>query len=210
MNTPIIKHYGRIPPNKAEILRYSGAKKGDKATELLIDECLKTAEETSANKVIYMRVSVKLTPNGVEICEREFVSQSLRKFVGDCNEVIVFAATVGIGIDRLTEKYKTSSVTKAVVFDAIGSDRIEGLCDEFCREVGCSARFSPGYGDLDVAYQRDIFRILGACDKIGLVLNDSMLMSPSKSVTAIARIGSAPCKQNKCLSCDNETCIYKR
>ena len=46
-------------------------------------------------------------------------------------------------------------------------------------------RFSPGYGDFDIVYQKDIFAILDCPKRIGLTLNSSLMMSPSKSVTAI-------------------------
>lgn len=209
MTTPIIKNYGELKPNKAEILRYARGCNGDEATENLIDECLKIAHGTSANKVIYVREEVTPTANGVRIGNTEFVSQSLKKFVGECKEVVLFGATVGIGIDRLTEKFKATSVAKALILDAIGTEQIESLCDAFCKDIGACARFSPGYGDLDVAYQKEIFRILGSCGKIGLALNDSLLMSPSKSVTAIARVGGEVCG-NKCASCENKTCVFKR
>ena len=46
-------------------------------------------------------------------------------------------------------------------------------------------RFSAGYGDLPLEYQRRIFDLLDPPTHIGLTLNDSYLMSPSKSVTAL-------------------------
>ena len=49
-------------------------------------------------------------------------------------------------------------------------------------------RFSPGYGDLPLSMQTDIFRVLDCPRKVGLTLNNSLLMSPSKSVTAIMGI----------------------
>ena len=49
----------------------------------------------------------------------------------------------------------------------------------------CTPRFSPGYGDLPLETQRDVFRLLDCERKIGVWLNESLLMTPSKSVTAI-------------------------
>jgi 5-methyltetrahydrofolate--homocysteine methyltransferase len=46
-------------------------------------------------------------------------------------------------------------------------------------------RFSAGYGDLPLEYQKKIFDLLDPHTQIGLTLNDSYLMSPSKSVTAL-------------------------
>ena len=45
-------------------------------------------------------------------------------------------------------------------------------------------RFSPGYGDLPLDVQKNIFPLLDCERKIGLTLNESLIMSPSKSVTA--------------------------
>jgi hypothetical protein len=80
------------------------------------------------------------------------------------------------------------------MLQALGSERVEALCDEFCRLMAIESkrelrpRFSPGYGDLPLELQRDIFRLLEPSRRIGVVLNDSLLMSPSKSVTAIIGI----------------------
>ena len=49
-------------------------------------------------------------------------------------------------------------------------------------------RVSPGYGDISLTMQKDIFAILDCERKIGITLNEDLLMSPSKSVTAIAGI----------------------
>ena len=48
-------------------------------------------------------------------------------------------------------------------------------------------RFSPGYGDVDLAVQKDFFRLL-PCTRIGLTLMDTLIMSPEKSVTAFVGI----------------------
>ncbi|MBO5857729.1 MAG: Vitamin B12 dependent methionine synthase activation subunit, partial [Clostridia bacterium] len=42
--------------------------------------------------------------------------------------------------------------------------------------------------DLELTTQKDIFKILDCSKKIGLTLNDSLLMSPTKSVTAFVGI----------------------
>ena len=47
-------------------------------------------------------------------------------------------------------------------------------------------RFSPGYGDLSMNVTEDIITILNATKRIGLSVTRSLMMSPVKSVTAIA------------------------
>ena len=71
-------------------------------------------------------------------------------------------------------------------------------------------RFSPGYGDLPLELQKDVFRVLDCPRKIGLSLNESLLMSPSKSVTAIIGIGKGDVEaENKCSACEKTDCAYR-
>ena len=74
------------------------------------------------------------------------------------------------------------------------------------------ARFSPGYGDLKLSSQKDIFRVLDCSRKIGLSLNDSLLMSPSKSVTAIIGVSNIEknCNIKGCSSCEKRDCSFRR
>ena len=152
----------------------------------------------------------------------EYHSAGLSKNLFGCKEAVVFAATVGIGLDRLIAKYSAVSPAKALMLQAIGAERIESLCDAFCGDLGTDLggldkmlkrRFSPGYGDLPLDMQRDIFRVLDCSRKIGLTLNESMLMSPSKSVTAIVGISSKACAEEgkkACDVCDKADCNFRR
>ena len=132
-------------------------------------------------------------------------SRDLQKNLKGCCRIILFGATVGLELDRLIARYGRLSPSKALCFQAIGAERIESLCnafndeiDEIFREQGMYTRprFSPGYGDLPINMQKDIFAALDCPRKIGLSLNESLLMSPSKSVTAIIG-GSARPKQGR-------------
>ena len=107
-----------------------------------------------------------------------------------CKNAVVFAATIGVETDRLIQKYGYISPAKAVMIDAIGAERIEALCDTFVKNIQAELnaelkpRFSAGYGDLSITTQKDIFNLLTPSKYIGISINDSMLISPSKSVTA--------------------------
>lgn len=46
-------------------------------------------------------------------------------------------------------------------------------------------RFSPGYGDFSLEHQKDFFRLLQLEKNLGMSLNSALLMSPSKSITAV-------------------------
>ena len=170
------KTYDAPPVDRREILRYAGVRGDAPEIEALLDECLKEAEGKLTYKVCYGGFPVSFF-DSVD-------SKDLKKVLEGCSGVILFAATVGIGIDRLIARYASVSPTKSLLFQAIGAERIEALCDEFNSEFGGS-RFSPGYGDLPLQFQKEIFKVLDCPKRIGLTLNASMLMSPSKSVTAM-------------------------
>lgn len=170
------KTYSAPPLDRREILRYAGVRGEAPEIEAILEECIREAENKLAYKVCYGEFPVSF----FDLVD----SKDLKKHLESCDKVILFAATVGIGIDRLIARYASISPTKSLLFQAIGAERIEALCDEFNSEF-CGSRFSPGYGDLPLEFQKEIFKVLDCPKRIGLTLNESMLMSPSKSVTAI-------------------------
>ena len=139
--------------------------------------------------------------------------EKLLKNLYGCKEVIIFAATLGAQFDRLLLRYSKVSPAKAVIFEAIGTAEIERVCDEFCCKVNrfTKPRFSPGYGDLPLEVQKEIFKVLDCPRKIGLTLNESLLMSPSKSVTAIVGITDKKCDDKlSCEACEKTNCSFRR
>lgn len=186
-------NYDAPPVNKREILRYAGVGKESENVSTLVEECLAEAD-SFIYKICMRQFSVKAE----EFIDLGFVktdSKTVKKCLEGCDSAIVFAATVGMGIDRLISKYSVISPARALIFQAIGAERIESLCDAFCEEMAkdkkITPRFSPGYGDFPLEVQRDIFSVLDCPRKIGLTLNESLIMSPSKSVTAIIGVKNA-------------------
>lgn len=121
-------------------------------------------------------------------------SRGLIKNLSGCEKVLLFCATVGASFDREALKYSRLSPSRAVAVSAVGTERVEALCDAFLDwykeeySVKFRPRFSPGYGDLPLELQREIFSLLEPEKRIGVTLNDSLLMSPTKSVTAFVGI----------------------
>lgn len=185
-----VKIYYAPPINRAEILRYAGFSKKTEQDFSAMEECIKEISQKLSYKVCYKTVEIKA--NGDEL-ELEFIktkSKSLKKRLIGCKKAIVFVATVGIEIDRVIAKYTVTSPTKALIFQAIGSERVESLADAFVQDLSkegllLTERFSPGYGDLPIECQAEIIPSLDSSRKIGVSLNESLLMSPSKSISAI-------------------------
>ncbi|MBR2054140.1 MAG: Vitamin B12 dependent methionine synthase activation subunit [Clostridia bacterium] len=179
-----------LPPvNEKEILRYARCGSGDEQTLWLMRECLAEAEGILQGKVCFGEVPCHVAGERCDLEAFSLVSRDLSKNLQGCSRVVLFAATLGVGMDRLIAKYQRLSPAKAVMLHAIGAERIEGVCDGFCRQLAaekgkCRPRFSPGYGDVPLDVQKQFFSLLQCEKHVGLYLNDSLLMSPSKSVTA--------------------------
>lgn len=211
------KNYPAPELNERECLRYAGTTHQNISAEEreLFEACLKEIGNKLTYKVCWGRFPLKREEDSLDFGFLKAESKALMKNLEGCEEVIVFAATIGLEIDRLIRRYTNLSPAKALFFQAIGAERIESLCDTFCDELkgeglNLRPRFSPGYGDLPLELQKDIFRVLDCPRKIGLSLNESLLMSPSKSVTAIIGIGGGAKEvENKCSACLKTDCAYR-
>ncbi|MBQ8311127.1 MAG: Vitamin B12 dependent methionine synthase activation subunit [Clostridia bacterium] len=184
--------------DKKEIFRYAGVRGGAPELDTLLQECLNEVESKLVYRVCYREFAVTHHDSYLDLGFIKTESMGLKKNLFCCESIVLFAATVGIEIDRLIARYATVSPTKSLLFQAIGAERIESLCDVFCREIAeekaklgfqTRPRFSAGYGDFPLEAQKEIFAVLDCSRKIGLTLNQSLLMSPSKSVTAIIGVG---------------------
>jgi cobalamin-dependent methionine synthase I len=73
-------------------------------------------------------------------------------------------------------------------------------------------RFSPGYGDFPLECQTALAGALELNKRIGITLTDSLLMAPSKSVTAVIGISNIPrtCTVHGCEACAKTDCAYRR
>ena len=195
--TVYIKTYVAPPYDTKEVLRYAGVKDASDEVVKLMQECIDEVDGRLKYKVCYAEYPIEFCDEDINLTFARISSDDLKKKLKDCESVVLFAATVGIELDRLIAKYVRISPSKALMLQAIGAERIEALCNMFNKEITSQMkmfgkytkpRFSPGYGDLPLEFQQSIFRVLDCSRKIGLSLNKSLLMSPTKSVTAIIGI----------------------
>jgi len=189
-NVILTKEYEAPPVNKKEVLRYAGCKNADAGVASLLDSCIEELSDKLVYKVCYCLLPLHISGENVDLGNFSLSSGKLALCLKGCKKAVVFAATVGIGPDRLVMRYGSTAAARALMLQAVGAERIETLCNSFCDDVAkeygsVTPRFSPGYGDLSIETQKDIFAFLEPNKRIGLYLNDSMLMAPAKSVTAI-------------------------
>ena len=213
LNKVLYKTYDNLPIDEREALRYAGCRgEVDEKMQALLQECVKESESVLSYKVVYTVVQASSL---MEKWQDKLLCARLQ----NAEYAVVFASTIGLGIDRLILKNESVSPTKALFMQSLGAERIESLCNAFCKDIktACEekgykagARFSAGYGDFSIERQREIFALLSPEKTIGLTLNDSLLMSPTKSVTAIIPIGKSVEKENcGCQACEKDDCEYR-
>lgn len=180
------KTYALPPVDRAEALRYAGCPGADGELEEILENSIELINEKLSPRVCWSTLPVTLTGKRCDFGAFSVDSADLAESLSGCTRAVVFAATVGVDADRLIIRYGRLLPSRGVMLSAVADERIEALCDEFCSEFGSvRPRFSPGYGDLPLETQQDIFALLNCEKHIGLTLNQSLLMSPTKSVTAI-------------------------
>lgn len=212
------KTYAFAPVNYGEVVRYTGAKAADDNLNALIDSCVRECEKENAVNyaVCFSVLPVLVRGDASDFSAFTFNSKNLSHALRGATSALVFACTVGIKIDRLIKKYSEISPARALVFQALGAERVETFTDLFIKDyentcgVKTSPRFSAGYGDLPLSAQKDIFNLLNPQKNLGLTLNDSLIMSPSKSITAIAGINGLSNDNPCCHDCKKTDCGYRR
>ena len=141
------------------------------------------------------------------------------RMLGECSQAVLLACTLGAGFEALLRAEQARSMARAAMLDACGSAWVEAGCDAAEEEISArfpelyrTDRFSPGYGDLPLSLQPALLSALDSWRKIGVSLNESLLMTPSKSVTAVIGLSRTPgpaCKRG-CASCGNKGCAFRR
>jgi len=169
-------------------------------------------------KACYTIVPVAVSETGVDFGAFFAESKSLAKNHKGCDMSVLFAATTGAKPELQRKRAAVTSPSQALVLDAIGTAAIESFCDRLCDEWadefdGCllRPRFSPGYGDLPLGLQKTLLTYLDSSRKAGIVLTDSYLMIPQKSVSAIVGIGKKGCitKVHDCTLCEKSDCEFR-
>ena len=161
------------------------------------DEKIKSvvADLTSVMSAAFVADELSVTVNNgvcVSTDRMTIAGADFAKIAGGCHRVIAVAATLGAGVDFLIRKKSAISISDGFIYDAVASAMVEGLVNlatvRQCSGREHTGRFSPGYGDMPLDLQGDIITLLDAGRRLGITLNESKLMSPSKSVTALMGI----------------------
>ena len=157
----------------------------------LIPKCLNELKKCVSVRYASRTVEIIRTDNGIDLGFGEINSKNLTKNLGQSKSAVIFAVTLGADVDRLLIKLGKIMPSEQFVTDAIASALAESACDEAEKAIFSTAhspRFSPGYGDLPLEIQKPLLSFLDAERTLGITLSPSLLMTPTKSITAISGI----------------------
>ena len=191
------KSYEAPKLNEKEVLRYALCTEQSEEVSSLVKSCIDECLPHFSYKVCYSYFPVALKEDSVDLGFAVVKSAALAKNLKNCSYIVLFAATVGVGADRLIAKYSRTQPARAHMLQAIGAERIESLCDDFCSEISFEAkergfctqpRFSPGYADFSIEHQGALLDFLGAPVHLGVCACEGGIMSPMKTVSAVMGI----------------------
>lgn len=211
--------------DKKEALRYMGyrGQKIDHAMQGLLEACMEEVRSVSRENYTYEIFDIERKPEGLYLKGTTLLLQGrdigahLEKSV----KCAVMAVSLGLEIDKRLSFYSRTDLTRSLVFDACAAAAVEALCDEVQEGIEAeagklglqiTARFSPGYGDFSIDIQKELVRTLKTYEKFGLGVNESSIMIPRKSVTAVIGMQEENCgtREHKCISCTDENCTYRK
>ncbi len=187
--------------NLAQVARYLGYGGKPLDGELLaeIDSVEAQLRAVATPRVIHRAFSLEGTSlQGTTLrLEGDDIAQLLQTSHG----CLLFALTLGRGVDQLLQTLQIQNLSRAVVLDACASSMIECLCQDIDKAFRqhyqaegafLTMRFSPGYGDLPLHTQDAFCALLETPKTIGLTAARTHLLNPSKSITAMVGISHTP------------------
>ncbi len=196
-NFPLIQFI----PDINVVARRMGARKASAGGDLRkeIDSCYKKAQSVFSVSGKADTFDIKhLGDEAVELAGQRIESRLLAKMlINSAGVYLMCAAIPKRSVEKINEAIEKGQGLMALVYDAYASELADGALDimiqsrnEALRRTGrslTSKRFSAGYGDLDIKYQRVFYDLL-QMKTLGVDINDSFLLIPEKSVIAIAGV----------------------
>ena len=206
-----VEKYQVTSVDRAEVLRYMGYSGQPMTDELdaridgVVERCLGIAQPMASWDVFDVagrepleggRPAVQLAGTSLQL-----IGESMEKHMAGAVAAAVMAVTAGMGVERELRRLSLTDPVEQVIFDAAGTttgERAADACEAsvvaWARERGLYAnfRFSPGYGDMPLETQPVLLATVDAQRRLGIALSKSLLMTPTKSVTAIIGLFEEP------------------
>lgn len=213
--------------SKADVLAHLGYNNQEISDTLnqKIDACIALSYERIVPAFTYQIFSVHPSLHGIEIENTSLTidSYDLKQLLCYSREAILLALTAGVGIEQAIRTQSYRDMTSCVILDSCASVATESIAEAFQQQIkqtlseknlSITNRFSCGYGDFSLRYQKDLLQLLHAEKKIGLYANEFGILQPKKSITAVIGIVDKQIRHRYYAACSNcaakEDCAYQK
>lgn len=184
-----------------EALRYLGAADAPEPLRRRAEEEMASLQSQLRPRYTCRVWDLDFRPEGIRLAGTGVLlrGKTALRMLETCQRAALLACTLGTRFDQMLNAAQVRDMARAVVLDACGSALVEQGCDRAEEELSArlpglyrSDRFSPGYGDLPLAIQRELCAALDTPRRLGLYVTESLLLNPVKSVTAVIGLSDRP------------------
>lgn len=187
----------------------------------LIKVCEKEILATAKPRITYKVFNVAQTDLGVYVEGTSLIlkGESIKELLNGCSRAVFLCGTLSDSMDKLIRTTTIRDMAKAVIMDAFASVAVEQVCDKAemiiknqFKNQYFTYRFGIGYGDLPLEQMPEFLKVLNTEKTIGVTVNTSNMMTPTKSVACIIGISENEIKSKKkgCLSCNmKDVCQFR-
>lgn len=202
-------------PDFSQAARYMGGNIQDSTTQALLEQWAPALWREAHPRGAWVCLPLEAVADWP-------LGSDLEEHLKGCTHTVLLALTLGVQVDGLIRRTTATDVAGAVAVDALASALVEQLADALEKRLReewknqgryLTGRFGPGYGDSPLSLQNRICTLLDTPRKMGLSLTPSLLLTPTKSTTALLGVSDHPVKgkQAGCNHCKlRETCQYRK
>ena len=216
-----------IQPEKDIVFKEFGIPKIDLVSEKnqqLYSEAIKVFQETSKLIVIYSEISKEKFEMILKGEGNNSAEIPVEQIFPKADNLSLFALTMGKEVsEKIQELFQDNDFALGHMLDCIASlsaDNAVRKMEELAikniknhEENNLTLAYSPGYCGWHISGQKKLFEYLHP-EKIGITLNDSLLMIPLKSVSGVLIAGKKNIHKFKndfdfCSLCRTKSCLER-
>lgn len=198
--------------DKNETKRYAGLGTTEFDEKMIEEACL-NAQLQSKPKGIWQLYDYDSISGEVKSTPSAYIKgEKIKDHLKNATKVIFLAITIGEEVEKeITAHFQEGVYAYSLLLDAAATTAVETAADKMEKAIQQDLikqgyqtlmRFSPGYGDWDIAFQSEMLRLSHAAE-IHIEMTESYMLIPRKSITAI--LGVVP-NQDGCSKHTNESC----
>ena len=183
-----------------------------------IEEMYLEAAKIARPAALYAAFAPELSGGAVRINGVVIEEPFVYKMISDCGTVIPYVATCGLELDEWSRQFAdnmfeqfTADALKELYLSAVRKKLTNEVQGKYFEADKSISTINPGSlnEQWPISGQAPLFKILGGVTgDIGVVLKESMLMMPTKSVSGI--IFQTDTEYHNCQLCPREDCPSRR